>query len=125
VRIYGIITDANTGEALSGANVYKSNQVGTPIEPIQGTSTNARGEFNGSIDGGSFMTIKFLGYEPMTVPISPSFTIYELRPVAYDLPKVTVTPKTIFATATFGVLAVLYFLFTLKKWNVTEKNGWR
>jgi hypothetical protein len=29
------------------------------------------------------------------------------------------------ATATFGVLAVLYFLFTLKKWNVIEKNGWR
>jgi hypothetical protein len=115
VRIYGIITDANTGEPLAGANVYKSNQVGTPVEPIQGTSTNARGEFNGSIDGASFMTIKFIGYEPMTVPISPSFTIYELRPVAYDLPKVTVTPKTIFATATFGVLAVLYFLFTLKK----------
>jgi hypothetical protein len=115
VRIYGIITDANTGEPLAGANVYKSNQIGTPLEPIQGTSTNARGEFNGSMDGGSFMTIKFIGYEPMTVPISPSFTNYELRPVAYDLPKVTVTPKTIFATATFGVLAVLYFLFTLKK----------
>jgi hypothetical protein len=115
VRIYGIITDANTGEPLAGANVYKSNQVGTPVEPIQGTSTNDRGEFNGSLTGGSFMTIKFIGYEPMTVPISPSFTIYELRPVAYDLPKVTVTPKTIFATATFGVLAVLYFLFTLKK----------
>jgi hypothetical protein len=115
VRIYGIITDANTGEALPGANVYKSNQVGTPIKPIQGTSTNDRGEFYGYLTNGSFMTIKFIGYEPMTVPISPSFTIYELRPVAYDLPKVTVTPKTIFATATFGVLAVLYFLFTLKK----------
>ena len=115
MRVYGLITDANTGEPLVGANVYQSNQVGTPLEPIQGTSTNDRGEFRFSMTGGTYMTIKFIGYEPMTVPINPNFTNYELRPVAYNLPKVTVTPKTIFATATFGVLAVLYFLFTLKK----------
>jgi hypothetical protein len=115
VRIYGIVTDQVTGDPLVGANVYKSNQVGTPVNPIQGTTTNSRGEFSGAIDGGVFMTISYVGYESLTTPISPSFTVYELRPKAYDLPKINVTPKSIFATATFGVLAVLYFLFTLKK----------
>ena len=115
MRIYGLVNDAVTGNPLVGANVYKSNQVGTPVQPIQGTTTNARGEFAGAMDGGVFMTISHIGYESMTTPITPSFTIYDLRPKAYDLPKVTITPNSIFATATFGVLAVLYFLFTLKK----------
>lgn len=114
MNVSGIVTDAVTGEPLPGANVYGSNQVGTPLSPIQGTSTNQKGEFNKAIDS-TWITIKFIGYEPLTTVANSAFTIYELQPATYNLPNVTVTPKSIFATATFGLLTLVYFLITLKK----------
>lgn len=114
MNVSGIVIDANTGEPLPGANVYGSNQVGTPLDPIQGTSTNQKGEFNKYINS-TWITIKFIGYEPLTTVSNNAFTIYELQPTTYSLPNVTVTPKSIFATATFGILTLFYFLITLKK----------
>jgi hypothetical protein len=114
VNLRGIVKDATTGEPLPGANVYASNQVGTPLNPIQGTSTDKNGEFNKTINA-TWITIKFIGFEPLTFPANNEFTIYELRPTSYNLPNVTITPKRIFATATFGLLTLVYFLITLKK----------
>jgi hypothetical protein len=114
VNLRGIVKDATTGEPLPGANVYASNQVGTPLNPIQGTSTDKNGEFNKIINA-TWITIKFIGFEPLTFPANNEFTIYELRPTSYNLPNVTITPKRFFATATFGLLTLVYFLITLKK----------
>ena len=114
MNVSGIVIDAHTGEPLLGANVYGSNQVGTPLDPIQGTSTNQKGEFNKEIDS-TWITIKFIGYEPLITVANSAFTIYELQTATYNLPNVTVTPKNLFATATFGILTLFYFLITLKK----------
>jgi hypothetical protein len=114
VNVRGIVKDSTTGEPLPGANVYASNQVGTPLNPIQGTSTDQNGEFNKMINA-TWITIKFIGYEPLTFPANSEFTIYELRPTSYNLPNITVTPNNVFKTATFGILTLLYFLITLKK----------
>ena len=114
MNISGIVLDADTKEPLAGANIYGSNQVGTPLDPIQGTSTNQKGEFNKTINS-TWITIKFIGYEPFTTFANDQFTIYEMRPTSYSLPNITVTPKSIFATATFGILTLFYFLITLKK----------
>ncbi len=81
--VTGTVRDANTGETLEGATVR-----------VSGSREMARTESNGSftIKGktGQSITVSVIGYESVTLPISGSALVINLKPTSSELDEVVV-----------------------------------
>jgi hypothetical protein len=90
MNIKGIVND-ESGAALFQAAVYESDQVGRLTG--KGTATNDKGEFDLTVSPGGFLSVRYLGYQPITTPKTSTYYIFEMQPGAFDLPPVDVRPE--------------------------------
>jgi len=96
MKFTGKVTDAATGRPLPFANVYWSNQDGTPDYKNWGTTTNQAGKYDLGTDIGSLnITASFLGYERQTqkIPVTPvqnAIINFQLKPTSTELKGVEV-----------------------------------
>lgn len=94
MNIQGRVNDPQ-GQPLPAAAVYESDQVGNLTG--RGTTTRIDGTFDLEVkvnrQNPGFFTIRFLGFKPLTLPITGAYHIIELQPVAFDLPPVEIRPE--------------------------------
>lgn len=82
--VTGVVTDAKTGEALTGAAVKVSNSQAT-------ATTDASGKFSLTVPNNANLTITFIGYDSQTVSVGNSTQLtIKLTPNATQLSEVQV-----------------------------------
>lgn len=62
----GKVTDKTTGAPVAYANVYVSDTLGNPEEPLRGTTTDANGNYSLAVLPGSYVTASFVGFQKET-----------------------------------------------------------
>jgi len=94
MNIQGKILDENN-KPLPAAAVFQSDQVGKLTG--RGTTTRIDGTFDLTIKvdraNPGFITFRFLGYRPLTIPATTAYTIIQMEPDSYALPPVDVRPE--------------------------------
>lgn len=88
MEIKGIVND-NNGAPLSSAHVFESNAIGKLTGA--GTITRDNGEFSLFVRE-PFISFRYLGYKPLTIPAKSDYFIIELEPESFNLPPVTIKP---------------------------------
>lgn len=84
-HVRGVIRDAETKEVLPGATVYLSSN------SVNGTTSNALGEFEIQATVGDELTIKFIGYETQNISIDNSCQVLVvLAPNTTNLEEMTI-----------------------------------
>jgi hypothetical protein len=91
MTITGKITD-QTGAPLMAAAIYESNEVG--ILKGAGTTSDENGlfELEAQNAGATFFTIRYLGFQPITLKKNESYFLVEMAQSSFDLPPVTIRP---------------------------------
>ncbi len=112
----GIILDQSTGAPLTAVNVFASSKTGQPVGS-KGTTTDQEGRFTIDFDA-EFITFRYIGFKPITLPNKPGFVIIEMLPTSYDLPPVTIRPPRRQNWFFLGLLAAL-------AWDQSRPRGKR
>jgi hypothetical protein len=72
-EITGKIID-NTGEPLTGANVFISDSSGNVLNPPTGVSADIDGNYKIKANVGDFITVSFVGMEKKTIKVGSALT---------------------------------------------------
>jgi hypothetical protein len=86
-----VVSDANTGDTLPGANVVILDQNGN--RTTRGGATNDAGVV--ILENAPGIEVRYVGYVPALITLPATFTEtvhVELMPTAYNLPPVTIRP---------------------------------
>lgn len=115
MTIRGIISD-QTGTPLFAAAVFESDAAGRLTGA--GTTTNTDGAFElKTANNDGFLSVRYLGFQPVTIPKIGNYHIIEMQPTAFDLPPVDIRPepkRNLFGLAIIG-LGLLLALLNDKK----------
>lgn len=118
MTITGKITD-ETGAPLMAAAIFESNEVG--ILKGAGTTSDENGLFvlEAQSPSAEFFTIRFLGFQPITLKKNESYFLVEMAPSSFELPPVTVRPEQPVEKKTlywiYGALLLAFLLLNKKK----------
>lgn len=114
--ITGKITDQD-GAPLMAAAIYESNEVG--ILQGAGTTSDENGLFELKAQNASatFFTIRYLGFQPITLKKNDSYFLIEMASSSFKLPPVTIRPEPVEKKTAYWIYGVLLlaFLFLNKK----------
>jgi len=116
MTIQGQIQDDN-GRPLPGAAIFESDQVGNLTG--RGTTSRMDGTFDLSVKVNSqapgFFTVRFLGFQPITLPKKTAYQIIQLAPASFNLPPVEIKPEPQKNSKLLGWLALFGLLYFFNK----------
>lgn len=91
-NIQGYITDRATNEPLPMANVFVSDEKGNFLG-ANGASSNIDGYYTLEVKPGDYVTVRYVGYEPVTFQPNDNWHDLSLSPSAEQLDTVVIRPK--------------------------------
>lgn len=100
-------------EPMQAVAVFESNENGRLIGT--GTTTDENGNFRGTFQEPGFVTFRFLGYDQVIQDVSSAYQVIQMKPAAFNLPPVNITPgtpapaKKSFLPLILGLFGVYYF----------------
>lgn len=113
IKLYGFITDADTGELLPGASIFESDQQGKPNG--KGTTSDQAGKFELQTTKGHLLTASLIGYHAKKFNANAGKYYIQLQQKPANLPAVNIT-----ATKT-NKAALAFFAFIALLFGIKER----
>jgi hypothetical protein len=105
-----IVLDIVTKKPLAFANLYLSDSDGNAVQPIVGTQTTADGTFVIMNPNKLYLTVRYLGYKPVTIyPVD--WAQIEMDPQPLSGPQINITGDRINKFSFAAILGLLFLLF--------------
>lgn len=95
------------------AAIFESNEFG--ILQGAGTTSDQNGifELKAQNANAGFFTVRYLGFQPITLKKSGSYFLIEMAPSSFDLPPVTIRPPADAKKNTFWIFGALLLAFLI------------